>query len=270
MPARRMRSCATAQGDEHDGYSVTGMFYHQLWTNTTDIPLRAIDEGVVPNRFGTLEPDRRRPRAAREPLGAVSRQPLGAGQFTASAYFIYNQLHLYNDFTHYLVDPVHGDQEDQFENRRVVGGAARLHAAAAARAPSQNELSRRRADALRLAAASGACRARTRVPLPAADDPPSFSNYDQVYLFAGRPTCRRPRTGPPAFAPCSACAMTISTAPTSTISRRCTRRPATPTAARQPSRCCSPRASLIYTASPTARVLPERRARDFTAPTCAA
>src|SRR5580658_4610420 len=31
-----------AQGDEHDGYSVTGMYYHQLWTNTTDIPLRAI------------------------------------------------------------------------------------------------------------------------------------------------------------------------------------------------------------------------------------
>jgi len=31
---------------------------------------------------------------------------------------------LFNDFTHYLFDPVHGDQEDQFENRRVQGGAA--------------------------------------------------------------------------------------------------------------------------------------------------
>jgi outer membrane receptor protein involved in Fe transport len=29
-------------GNETNGYSVTGMLYHQLWTNTTDIPLRAI------------------------------------------------------------------------------------------------------------------------------------------------------------------------------------------------------------------------------------
>ena len=45
-----------SEGDEHNGYSLTGMFYHQLWTNTTDIPLRAIAEGLVPNRFGTLDP----------------------------------------------------------------------------------------------------------------------------------------------------------------------------------------------------------------------
>ena len=38
--------------------------------------------------------------------------------------YIYNQLHLFNDFTHFLVDPVHGDQEDQFETRNVIGNAA--------------------------------------------------------------------------------------------------------------------------------------------------
>lgn len=43
-------------GDDRDGYSVTGMVYHQLWTNTTDIPIRAITEGRVPNRFGSLDP----------------------------------------------------------------------------------------------------------------------------------------------------------------------------------------------------------------------
>src|SRR5579863_4762448 len=45
-----------SQGDDNNGYSITGMFYHQLWTNTTDLPLRAIDEGVVSSRFGTLDP----------------------------------------------------------------------------------------------------------------------------------------------------------------------------------------------------------------------
>ena len=33
---------------------------------------------------------------------------------------------MFNDFTHYLIDPIHGDQEEQFENRRVVGGTAKF------------------------------------------------------------------------------------------------------------------------------------------------
>ncbi len=45
-------------------------------------------------------------------------------QFTASAFHISSSLNLFNDFTHFLVDPVHGDQEDQFENRNVLGNAA--------------------------------------------------------------------------------------------------------------------------------------------------
>ena len=45
-----------SEGDEHNGYSVDRHDYHQLWTNTTDIPLRAINEGQVTDRFGTLDP----------------------------------------------------------------------------------------------------------------------------------------------------------------------------------------------------------------------
>src|SRR6185312_12996477 len=33
-----------------------------------------------------------------------------------------NRLTLWNNFTHYLVDPVNGDQEEQHENRITVGG----------------------------------------------------------------------------------------------------------------------------------------------------
>ena len=77
------------------------MFYHQDWTNTTDIPLRAIAEDIVPARFGTLDPTDGG-HALRASLSCEYRTTLGAGQFTASAFFIYNQLHLYNDFTHFL------------------------------------------------------------------------------------------------------------------------------------------------------------------------
>lgn len=83
---------------------------------------------MVPNRFGTLN-STDGGRAWRSSLSFNDYAAVGDGQFTASAFFIDNQLHLWNDFTQFLVDPVHGDQEDQFENRRAFGGQAELHAA---------------------------------------------------------------------------------------------------------------------------------------------
>jgi hypothetical protein len=170
-----------AQGDQHDGYSLTGMFYHQLWNNTTDIPLRAIAEDLVPNRFGALDPTDGG-RAQRASFSAQYRRSLGAGQLEANAFFIYNQLHLYNDFTHFLVDPVHGDQEVQFENRRVLGGAASYRLPLSIGALENEILAGlyTRYDLNDL----GRTPTQARVPLPGADDPPSFSNHDGVYLYS--------------------------------------------------------------------------------------
>jgi len=171
-----------SEGDEHDGYSLSGMFYHQLWNNTTDIPVRAITEGVVPDRFGTLNPTDGG-RAQRASLSTSYHATLGDGQFSASSFFIYNQLHLFNDFTHYLVDPVHGDQEDQFENRRVLGGAA-SYTLPVPLGAIDDEISigaLSRYDLLGV----GRLPSDDRVPMAPAYDPASFSNLDQVYLFAG-------------------------------------------------------------------------------------
>ena len=170
-------------GDERNGYSVTAMYYHQLWTNTTDIPLRAIEDGVVPDRFGTLDPTDGG-RAQRASLSAQIHRTIGAGELSATGFLSYNELHLYNDFTHYLVDPVHGDQEDQFENRRVIGTAVDYTLPLLLPLSSiANELSMgasTRYDSLGV----GRLPSEDRLPLPAVDDPPSFSDSDQIYLFA--------------------------------------------------------------------------------------
>lgn len=171
-----------SHGDDRNGYSITAMLYHQLWTNTTDIPLRAIADDLIPNRFGTLNPSDGG-RAWRSSLSVNYWATLGDARLAASSYFIDNQLHLWNDFTHYLVDPVHGDQEDQFENRRALGAEAD-YMLPVALASIPNEVSvgvLMRDDILYV----GRLPSEDRVPLPAADDPPSFSNEDQVYLFAG-------------------------------------------------------------------------------------
>jgi hypothetical protein len=160
-----------SDGDKSNGYSVTGMFYHQLWTNTTDIPVRAISEGVVGDRFGTLDPTDGG-RSQRASLSAQLHETINGGQLTGSAYFEYNQLHIYNDFTQFLVDPIHGDQEDQFENRRVLGGAIN-YTFPAHIGPFDNDIV---AGALTRYDLLGVGRTPTeaRVALPAAIDPAAF------------------------------------------------------------------------------------------------
>ena len=171
-----------SEGDANNGFSLTGMCYHQLWTNTTDIPVRAITEGLVPNRFGTLDPTDGG-HAWRSSLSFIYDATLGEGQLEASAFFIDNQLHLFNDFTHYLVDPAHGDQEDQFEHRDAVGGTA-TYTLPVSLGAIQNEISvgaLTRYDMLYV----GRLPSEDQTPLPSSYDHPSYSNKDQVYLFAG-------------------------------------------------------------------------------------
>ena len=171
-----------SEGDAHDGYSVTGMVYHGLWTNTTDIPLRAIAEDLVPDRFGTLDPSDGG-RAWRASLSYNYHASIGGGQFTASSFFIENQLHLYNNFTHFLTDPIHGDQEDQIENRHALGGQAN-YTLPLPLASIPNELSvgvLTRYDLLHV----GREPSEDRVSQPPQDDPPSSTNDDRVWLFAG-------------------------------------------------------------------------------------
>ena len=162
--------------------SVTAMFYHQLWTNTTDIPLRAIADGLLSTRFGTLNPSDGG-RAERASLSVQYRRPCGSGLLGASGYLIYNQLHLYNDFTHFLVDPTLGDQEDQSEDRRVLGLAVDCAMPLQlGRADSSLALGlASRYDALDVARLPSL----DRQPLPPADAPPSFSTSDKVSLYGG-------------------------------------------------------------------------------------
>jgi hypothetical protein len=86
-----------SEGDAHDGYSLTGSFYHGLWNNQTDQPQRAITEGLI-SRFGELDPTDQG-AAERANLSGEYFSTLGEGQLAASAYVFSNQLSLFNNFT---------------------------------------------------------------------------------------------------------------------------------------------------------------------------
>ncbi|WP_044564769.1 TonB-dependent receptor [Azospirillum sp. B4] len=115
-----------AQGDRQDGFTVMAMYYRALWRATNDQPARAITEGLI-GRYGTLDPtdggQARRMSLSGTYATPVEKGWLAGGEVTANAYVINNQLTLWNNFTHFLDNPVDGDQHAQDENRMVAGGA---------------------------------------------------------------------------------------------------------------------------------------------------
>jgi outer membrane cobalamin receptor len=112
-----------SQGTATDGFTLTAMAYASDGGLITDQPARAVEQGLI-GRFGTLDPYDHS-TSQRYSLSAHLDKPLGPGQLAVSLYGIRSTMTLWNDFTHYLDDPVNGDQEEQNESRTTLGGVAR-------------------------------------------------------------------------------------------------------------------------------------------------
>jgi outer membrane receptor protein involved in Fe transport len=165
-------------GDEDNGYSLTGMFYNSLWNSTTDQPERAILEGSI-QRFGALDPSDGG-QAQRINLTGQLHSTREGGRFQANAYAFSNHLTLWNDFTHFLVDPVNGDQEAQHEDRIAIGGAV-SYALRRLILGLDNDLLagvQLRHDFLQVSRAPS----RGREPIPAQDHPLGSFESDKVNL----------------------------------------------------------------------------------------
>jgi outer membrane receptor protein involved in Fe transport len=98
---------------------VTAMGYDGQWTATNQIPLRAVNEGLV-GRFGSLDASDGG-TSHRYSLSADYEATVGGGRLQTTAYGIAYDLDLYSNFTFYLNDPVNGDQFNQVDKRKVYG-----------------------------------------------------------------------------------------------------------------------------------------------------
>jgi outer membrane receptor protein involved in Fe transport len=106
-------------GNLANGWSVTAMGYSGKWNATDQVPVRALQSGLI-GRFGTIDAS---------DGGETSRYSL-SGQWTrsdgttatsANAYFIDYSLDLWSNFTYFLNDPVNGDQFQQSDRRKIGG-----------------------------------------------------------------------------------------------------------------------------------------------------
>ncbi len=107
-------------GAEDDGYSLTALYYWGHSNLTTDQPERAVQQGLI-GQYGTLDPS----DGARSERFSLSGRYATKGEhwaLAASAYYIKSSMTLWNDYTHFLDDPIAGDQEQQSEDRQTAGG----------------------------------------------------------------------------------------------------------------------------------------------------
>jgi TonB-dependent Receptor Plug Domain len=101
------------------GYSLEGIAYTGRWDATDQIPLRAVDAGLI-SRFGYIDPTDGAD-THRYSLAASVWKSFGVATVRADAYAVDYYLDLFSDFT-YFENRTHGDQFEQYDKRHVYGG----------------------------------------------------------------------------------------------------------------------------------------------------
>jgi outer membrane receptor protein involved in Fe transport len=122
-----------SQGTRDDGFSVMGMGYRGRWTSTDQIPLRAIEGGVV-DRFGSLDATTGGSTYRYSLSGDWARRGKDS-QTVANVWWQRSGLDLWSNFQYCLNDIASSggcDTGDQFKQseRRQAGGFAASHTVA--------------------------------------------------------------------------------------------------------------------------------------------
>lgn len=106
-------------GDEFDYTNFTFMAYDAHWDATDQVPLRAIESGLI-DRLGLIDPTVGG-ESSRYSLSMDQRMEGESGITKTSAYVGTYDLDLFSNFTLFLEDPVNGDQFEQFDDRWFAG-----------------------------------------------------------------------------------------------------------------------------------------------------
>ncbi len=123
MPERADRVSAIFRwtvGDAANGFRLSAYIYNGSGNDNNQIPLRAVYEGIT-SSTGNLDPSDFL-TTQRYTLNAQWWHQWGDGSVTrANAFGYYYSLNIFNDFTFFLQDPIHGDQNEQIDRRWVAG-----------------------------------------------------------------------------------------------------------------------------------------------------
>lgn len=116
----------TQHFSDRDCFTLEASYMATKWEASGEIPNRAVSEGYVPNRFGSIDPYQ----------GGTSYRATVIAKWTsslASDFHLENEVYytnyyfdLVNNFTFYYVDTTHGDEFNQHEHRNLYGYGGKL------------------------------------------------------------------------------------------------------------------------------------------------
>ena len=110
-----------SQGNADNGLSATAMYMQDADHATNQIPLRAVNSGLI-SPFGYIDPTDGG-KSMRYSLSAKYVSTDADGVLKANAYFIGCSLDLWNNFDFYVdFPPPIGDQFEQMDRRKIYGG----------------------------------------------------------------------------------------------------------------------------------------------------
>ncbi|WP_439544222.1 TonB-dependent receptor [Hyphomicrobium sp.] len=111
-----------SNGTYDNGFALTAMAYSGHWYATDQIPLRAVESGLI-GRYGTLDPTDGG-SSHRYSLSARWHETTAESATRLNAYVVNSDLALFNNFTYFMNDPVNGDQFRQNDDRLMAGFSA--------------------------------------------------------------------------------------------------------------------------------------------------
>ncbi|OTU19978.1 TonB-dependent receptor [Acinetobacter pittii] len=110
-----------SRGNQNNGWNFMFNHYQSNWNSTDQIAQRAVSSGLI-GRYGSLDPSDGG-KTTRTAFSLEKNSSDDVHQTRLNLYGVHSKLNLFSNFTYYLVDPIHGDQFEQAENRKILGGS---------------------------------------------------------------------------------------------------------------------------------------------------
>ena len=108
-----------SQGTEANGFNLTAMAYSAQWHATDQVPLRAVQSGLL-GRFDAID-QTDGGKSRRYSVSGAWRQSGDSVNTDINAFVIWQKLDLFSNFTYFLNNPVDGDQFGQPDRRTTTG-----------------------------------------------------------------------------------------------------------------------------------------------------
>jgi outer membrane receptor protein involved in Fe transport len=103
-------------------FEVAALAYSSEWTSTDQIPLRAVESGLI-DRFGFIDDDLGGDTTRLGLTGQIDYAHADGALTHVSLYAVDYTFNLFSNFTYFLEDPVNGDEFEQLDERTYYGGA---------------------------------------------------------------------------------------------------------------------------------------------------